>query len=326
MEKLTIQEEIAHLRRELERANRNYYIKNAPTITDYEYDLMMHRLQQLEEENPQFAAADSPTVRVGSDLFSSLEESAPAAASTTSTTGTAPGKRETATAPKGFAQYPHRFPMLSLGNTYDLEELYAFNQRILKSIEEPLQYSCELKFDGTAICLTYKEGKLQRALTRGDGTVGDDVTENVREIAAIPQQLRGDYPADFEIRGEIYMPFKAFEALNRNREEEGDPLFANPRNAAAGSLKLQNPKEMADRGLECVLYHLIAPGYNVATQWEALEAAKSWGLPVSTYSKLCSTIDEAIEYIREWDTRRKSLPFPTDGIVIKVNSLQRRKK
>ena len=331
MEKLTIQEEIAHLRRELERANRNYYIKNAPTITDYEYDLMMHRLQQLEEENPQFAAADSPTVRVGSDLFSSLEESEPVAASTTSTTGTAPGKRAGATAPKaapgataqkGFAQYPHRFPMLSLGNTYDLGELYAFNQRILKSIEEPLQYSCELKFDGTAICLTYKEGKLQRALTRGDGTVGDDVTENVREIAAIPQQLRGNYPADFEIRGEIYMPFKAFEALNRNREEEGDPLFANPRNAAAGSLKLQNPKEMADRGLECVLYHLIAPGYNVATQWEALEAAKSWGLPVSAYSKLCSTIDEAIEYIKEWDTRRKSLPFPTDGIVIKVNSLQ----
>ena len=302
MEKLTIQEEIAHLRRELERANRNYYIKNAPTITDYEYDLMMHRLQQLEEENPQFAAADSPTVRVGSDLFSSLEESEPVAASTTSTTGTAPGKRETATAPKGFAQYPHRFPMLSLGNTYDLGELYAFNQRILKSIEEPLQYSCELKFDGTAICLTYKDGKLQRALTRGDGTVGDDVTENVREIAAIPQQLRGNYPADFEIRGEIYMPFKAFEALNRNREEEGDPLFANPRNAAAGSLKLQNPKEMA--------------------HWEALEAAKSWGLPVSAYSKLCSTIDEAIEYIKEWDTRRKSLPFPTDGIVIKVNSLQ----
>ena len=180
MEKLTIQEEIAHLRRELERANRNYYIKNAPTITDYEYDLMMHRLQQLEEENPQFAAADSPTVRVGSDLFSSLEESAPVAASTTASTtasaatitaagkragATAPKAAPGATAPKGFAQYPHRFPMLSLGNTYDLEELYAFNQRILKSIEEPLQYSCELKFDGTAICLTYKDGKLQRALT-----------------------------------------------------------------------------------------------------------------------------------------------------------------
>lgn len=366
MEKLTVKEEIAKLRSELERANRNYYINNAPDITDYEYDLLMHRLEKLESEHPEYASDDSPTRRVGSDierraqaaepqspaldtkpsavqkgtgvkkgaaakrvaaakrsaetqpdLFSTLEAAAQSSAEVQSSTEA----QSSAPAAKGFIQREHRYPMLSLGNTYDISELYAFDERIRKSITARVEYSCELKFDGTAICLTYTGGRLTRALTRGDGTVGDDVTENIRHIEAIPQTLKGDYPQEFEIRGEIYMPFEAFDNLNRKREEEEEPLFANPRNAAAGSLKMLDPQEVEKRGLECVLYHLIAPDYNAESQAEALAAAHRWGLPVSEYSKICSSIEEVTEYIRYWDTERKRLPFPTDGIVIKVNSL-----
>ena len=296
-------ERIGFLRKELERHNYNYYVLNAPVISDFEFDLLMQELQALEKRWPEFASADSPTVHVGSDL----EDSAKAGYG-------APVAK--------FAQVAHRYPMLSLGNTYSLEELREFDGRIAKDVVTPYTFSCELKFDGTAICLTYRNGRLLRALTRGDGTKGDDVTRNVVNIPAIPQTLRGtDIPEEFEIRGEIYMPFEAFERLNREREEIGEAPFANPRNAASGSLKLQNPEEMRTRGLDCVLYHMLGENLPFKTHIEAIQAAASWGLPVSAYSRKASSIEEAVNYITEWDTRRKSLPFATDGIVIKVNEL-----
>ena len=287
---------IEFLKKELEKHNYNYYVLNNPTITDFEFDLLMGELQGLEKRFPQFATEDSPTRHVGSDLSSGRSTE--------------------------FVQVPHRWPMLSLGNTYDRTELYEFDQRIRKIVTVPYSYSCELKFDGTAICLTYRGGRLLRALTRGDGTKGDDVTRNVVHIPAIPQQLHGTgIPEEFEIRGEIYMPFAAFDRLNAERAEaELDP-FANPRNAASGSLKLQDPAEMRTRGLDCVLYHLLGENLPFKTHSEALEAACSWGLPVSEYSRIADSIDAAVAYIEAWDTRRKTLPFATDGIVIKVNEL-----
>ena len=293
--KAAAQERIEFLKKELERHNYNYYVLNNPTISDFEFDLLMGELQGLEKRFPEFATADSPTRHVGSDL---------SAAST------------------DFEQVAHRWPMLSLSNTYAREELYEFDQRIRKAVSTPYSFSCELKFDGTAICLTYRNGRLLRALTRGDGTKGDDVTRNVVHIPAIPRELSGSgIPEEFEIRGEIYMPFEAFDRLNAERTEAGLEPFANPRNAASGSLKLQNPAEMRTRGLDCVLYHLLGEDLPFQTHIEALEAARSWGLPISSYSRKAQDIDEAVAYIEEWDERRKHLPFATDGIVIKVNEL-----
>ena len=286
---------IEFLKKELERHNRNYYVLNAPTISDFEFDLLMSELQGLERMFPEFATEDSPTRHVGSDLAGKGSD---------------------------FVQVPHRYPMLSLGNTYARDELYEFDNRIRKTADKPYTYSCELKFDGTAICLTYRGGRLLRALTRGDGTQGDDVTRNVVHIPAIPRVLRGEgIPEEFEIRGEIYMPWDAFERLNAARAEAELEPFANPRNAASGSLKLQNPEEMRTRGLDCVLYHLLGENLPFKTHTEALEAARSWGLPVSEYSRVAGDIEAAVAYIDEWDTRRKQLPFATDGIVIKVNEL-----
>ena len=294
--KSAAQERIAFLKRELERHNYNYYVLNQPAITDFEFDLLMSELQELEKRYPEFATEDSPTRHVGSDL--------------------------SAAAGTDFVQVPHRYPMLSLGNTYAKEELYEFDNRIRKTTDAPFTYSCELKFDGTAICLTYRHGRLLRALTRGDGTKGDDVTRNVVNIAAIPRILHGeDIPEEFEIRGEIYMPFAAFDRLNAERTEAELEPFANPRNAASGSLKLQNPEEMRMRGLDCVLYHVLGENLPFKTHIEALEAARRWGLPVSEYSLHAQDIEEAVAYIDAWDTRRKTLPFATDGIVIKVNEL-----
>ena len=257
---------------------------------------MMSDLASLEKMYPEFASPDSPTVKVGSDIA-----------------GKAPGTRE-------FRQYRHRYPMLSLGNTYNIEELQDFDRRAREGADGSFNYSCELKFDGTAICLTYSKGRLVRALTRGDGTVGDDVTDNVRTISSIPVHI-GDVPWDFEIRGEIYMPFASFNALNEERLDIGDQPFANPRNAAAGSLKTLDPKEVHRRGLECVLYHIIGDGLPFKYHSEALEWAAGHNLPVSKYSRLCHDMEEVRAYISEWDTRRKTLPFATDGIVIKVDDL-----
>lgn len=272
--------------------SRKYYVENAPTMSDYEYDQLMRELEDLERQYPEYATADSPTRRVGSDL-------------------------ET-----GFAKYPHQYPMLSLGNTYSIGEVEEFAERASKSLEIPFTYCCELKFDGTAICLTYRNGRLFRALTRGDGVMGDDVTANARKISNVPETLTGEgWPAEFEIRGEVLMPYESFDRLNREREANEDQPFANPRNAASGSLKLQDPEEVARRGLMCTLYHIPAGQVNYPTHDEALKAAQQWGLPVSDKRRLCKDIDEIEAYIAHWDTARKELPYATDGIVIKINEM-----
>ena len=292
-------------------ANRRYYVDNAPTLSDYEFDMLLKELENLEKEHPQFATPDSPTRKVGSDLKTQTlfhDEAAPV-------------KKE-------FDQYPHCYPMLSLANTYDIPEIQAFAARASKEIGNSFTYSTELKFDGTAICLTYRQGKLVRALTRGDGTIGDDVTRNVRHIRNIPQFLTSPsdrsvspWPEEFEIRGEIYMPWEAFERLNEERLKDDEQPFANPRNAASGSLKLIDSSQVANRGLECTLYHMLGENLPFQTHRQALDAAAQWGLPVSDKRKICSTIEEIEDFITFWDTERKTLPFATDGIVIKINEL-----
>lgn len=296
-----IQNRIEELSRLLREANRRYYVDSAPDMSDYEYDMLMKELQGLEEEYPQFRKEDSPTRRVGSDL--AVQKG---------------GK---------FRQYPHKFPMLSLGNTYNINEIQEFADRAGKTIASPFTYSCELKFDGVAICLEYRDGVLYRALTRGDGSVGDDVTENVLRISNIPKRLSGSgWPAEFEIRGEIYMPYRAFDALNEEKLRDEEQPFANPRNAASGSLKLTNPDEVAARGLECTLYHLLGRDLHFRTHDEALRSAMKWGLPVSDKRRICRNILEIEEYIDFWNVERRKLPFATDGIVIKINELDIQKE
>ena len=303
MEKKQAAIRIEELRTILDEANRKYYVENAPVLSDYDFDMLLKELEALEKEYPEFLAADSPTRRVGSDL----------AVPDPSRTGS-----------KEFEQFPHRFPMLSLGNTYDMTEVASFVERARKGIGNAFTISCELKFDGTAICLTYRNGKLVRALTRGDGTVGDDVTENVRRISNIPQVLASSatpWPDEFEIRGEIYMPWAAFDRLNQEREKDEEQPFANPRNAASGSLKLIDSNMVANRGLECTLYHMLGENLPFETHEQALDAASGWGLPVSGHRRIFKTLEEVESYINNWDTERKTLPFATDGIVIKVNEL-----
>ena len=298
MEKTLANIRINDLRGMIEDASRRYYVDNAPILSDYEFDMLLKELEALEKMYPDLAAADSPTQIVGSDRR------------------------------KEFEQHPHRYPMLSLGNTYDIPEIEAFAERAAKGIGNSFTYSCELKFDGTAICLTYRNGRLFRALTRGDGTIGDDVTANVRQISNIPQVLSmpsdgktSHWPDEFEIRGEIYMPWAAFDRLNEERVKDDEQPFANPRNAASGSLKLLDSSMVADRGLECTLYHMLGEDLPFQTHDQALMAASSWGLPVSDKRKICGCIEEIEEFIAYWDTERKNLPFATDGIVIKVNEL-----
>ena len=306
-----IKNRIDELRAQIAENNRLYYVESAPVISDYEYDMLMNELIALEKAYPEFVTPDSPTQKVGSDLRNGTSAAADTASSRN----------------HEFSQYPHRYPMLSLGNTYDITEVEAFAERAMKILGKPFTYSCELKFDGTAICLTYRKGQLFRALTRGDGVVGDDVTANVRHISNIPQSLKGSgYPDEFEIRGEIYMPYKAFDRLNEERMRDEDPPFANPRNAASGSLKLLDPSEVAHRGLECTLYHILSDTMPFNTHDEALTAAASWGLPVSDKRKVCRNIGEIEEYIKYWDTERKALPFATDGAVIKINEIDYQKE
>ena len=284
---------VAELKVTLWQNSRRYYVENAPTMSDFDYDHLMRELEDLEKAFPDLLTPDSPTQKVGSDLDN------------------------------GFAQFPHKYPMLSLGNTYNIGEIEDFVRRAEKELGDVgFSYSCELKFDGTAICLTYRNGKLFRALTRGDGVVGDDVTANVRMISNIPLTLKGTgWPEEFEIRGEILMPYASFDRLNRERIENEDQPFANPRNAASGSLKLQDSREVAKRGLMCTLYHIPAQSVAFATHSEALDAAASWGLPVSDERRVVTGLDGVEEYINYWDKQRKFLPFATDGIVIKINEL-----
>ncbi len=287
----------AQLREELNRHNHNYYVLNQPIISDFEYDLLLQELLTIEKLYPSLLQADSPTQRVGSDITTS------------------------------FTQVVHKYPMLSLANTYSIEELKDFDNRVRKTLDSEPEYVCELKFDGTAIGLSYVNGVLQQAVTRGDGERGDDVTSNVRTIKSIPLQLQGNnFPQEFEIRGEIFMPFKAFDRLNNEREIEGEQPFANPRNAAAGSLKLLDSKEVANRGLDCFLYYLLGESLSFNTHFDSLEHARKWGFRVSDHYKKCTTIEEIFAYIHHWDEARKSLPYATDGVVIKVNSYAQQRR
>ena len=295
MYKNEAQARIEHLKAVLTESSRKYYVENAPDMSDFDFDRLMHELEALEAEYPEFATPDSPTRRVGSDLAENGENG-------------------------NFAKYPHKYPMLSLSNTYSIAEVEEFAERAAKSLDAAFSYSCELKFDGTAICLTYRDGHLFRALTRGDGTMGDDVTENARQIANIPRQLQGSgWPAEFEIRGEVLMPFSSFERLNREREINEESLFANPRNAASGSLKLTDPKEVGRRGLMCTLYHIPGGQLDLPTHSAALDAARDWGLPVSEERRVCGSIAEVEAFIAHWDKARADLPFATDGVVLKIN-------
>ena len=297
---------IREIREILWENSRKYYVENAPTMSDYDYDHLMYELEALENEYPDLVTPDSPTRRVGSDLENKSQ------------TG-----KVLVSARKDFEQYPHKYPMLSLGNTYNIGEIEDFVARASKSIGKPFTFSCELKFDGTAICLTYRNGELYRALTRGDGVIGDDVTDNVRKISNIPTHLKGSgYPEEFEIRGEILMPYESFDRLNKERIDNEDAPFANPRNAASGSLKLLDPEEVGRRGLWCTLYHIPSPDTNFVTHDDAMRAAASWGLPISDKRRICRGINEIEEYISYWDRERKFLPFATDGIVIKINELE----
>ena len=290
---MTPQERIAQLRRELHNHNHNYYVLNAPEISDYEFDRLMRELQDLEAEHPELYDPTSPTMRVGSDITNE------------------------------FVQVAHRYPMLSLGNTYSEGEVRDFYERVQRALgNEPFELCCEIKYDGVSISLTYEEGRLVRAVTRGDGVQGDDVTANVKTIQSIPLVLQGDdYPADFEIRGEILMPWEQFDRLNREREAQEETLFANPRNAASGTLKLQNSSIVASRKLDAYLYYMLGEELPDAGHYECLQHASRWGFKISPAMRKCSTLDEVFDYINYWDVERKNLPVATDGIVIKVNSL-----
>ncbi len=292
-----VRQRIEELRRQLEEHNHRYYVENAPTISDFEFDSLMRELQELEAANPQYADPDSPSVRVGSDLTTE------------------------------FRTVRHRFPMLSLGNTYSLDELHEFLDRIRRETGREPEVVCELKFDGTAISLTYEHGRLLRAVTRGDGAEGDDVTANVRTIRSVPLRLRGEgWPDYFEIRGEVLMPYASFDRLNAEREAAGEPLLANPRNAAAGTLKQLSSAVVARRGLDCTLYQIAGDEIPFATHMAGLEAARGWGFKISDKMRICRTTAEVDDYIAYWDKARRELPFPTDGVVIKVDDFALRRQ
>lgn len=291
-----VEARIKELRETLEMHNYNYYVLSSPTISDFEFDQLMKELQTLEEAHPEYADPNSPTQRVGSDLS------------------------------KDFASIVHKYPMLSLGNTYSEGEVRDFFERVARDLNEPFEIVAELKYDGTSISLTYKKGQLVQAVTRGDGTQGDEVTANARTIRSIPLKLMGnDYPEEFEIRGEVLLPWTEFDRLNKEREEQEEPLFANPRNAASGTLKQQNPAIVASRKLDAYFYYLLGEKLPADTHYDNLEAARKWGFKIPRVMRKCTTLQEVFDYISYWDTERKKLPVATDGIVLKVNSLRQQR-
>lgn len=291
-----IEARIKALREELARHNYNYYVLSAPVISDFEFDRKMRELQELEERHPEYADPDSPTRRVGSDLS------------------------------KEFEQVAHRYPMLSLGNTYSEEEVRDFYERTARALGEPFVIVAELKYDGTSISLTYERGRLVRAVTRGDGVKGDDVTANIKTIRSVPLRVLGDdYPESFEIRGEVLLPWVEFDRLNKEREEQEEPLFANPRNAASGTLKQQNPAVVAARKLDAYFYYLLGENLPSDSHYENLRVARTWGFKVPDVMRECHSLREIFDYIAYWDQARKNLPVATDGIVLKVNSLRQQR-
>lgn len=293
MTKEDIQKRITELRGQLDEHNHSYYVLSQPTISDFDFDMLLKELEKLEKENPEFSDPNSPTQRVGSDLN------------------------------KEFDQVRHTYPMLSLSNSYSEEELRDFDQKIRKMTDQQFEYVCELKYDGTSISLQYKNGVLQRAITRGDGTIGDDVTANVKTIRSIPLKLKGaSYPEEFEIRGEILLPFAELERINQEREELGEALFANPRNAASGTLKSQKSSVVAERRLDAYFYYLLGESLPNDGHYENIHEVAKWGFKISPDTEKCANIDEVIAFIRKWHDKRFDLPVATDGIVIKVNSLK----
>ncbi len=288
---MSIEDKIKQLRHELEQHNYNYYVLDAAVISDYDFDMKLEELQKLEEENPAFFDASSPTQRVGGAVT------------------------------KNFETVRHDFPMQSLSNSYSKDELEEWEQRLKKAVDGDIEYVCELKYDGASISLTYEQGKLVRAVTRGDGFQGDDVTNNIRTIRTVPLNLKGDYPDKFAIRGEIVLPFEGFAKLNAERVEIGEEPYANPRNTASGSLKLQDSAEVAKRPLDCLLYGLTGTDLQIGSQFEGLEKSRAWGFKVPKEAKLVKNIEQALEFIKYWDIHRHDLPYETDGVVIKVNNI-----
>jgi len=291
-----IQQKIERLRHELEQHNQNYYLLDAPSISDYDFDMLLEELQDLEAKHPEFYDENSPTVRVGGGIT------------------------------KVFPTVQHQFRMYSLDNSYDFDDLEDWEKRIIKTIDEPVEFVAELKYDGASISILYENGKLSQAVTRGDGFQGDEITANVKTISDIPLKLSADFPERFFMRGEIYLTRKNFDKINKAREEEGLDLFMNPRNTASGSLKMQDSAEVRKRGLSAVLYQFISEEFPTETHWELLEKSKSWGFRTSQQAKLCKTLQEVKDFITYWDTERHNLPFEIDGIVLKVNSLQQQRQ
>ncbi|MDB2493643.1 NAD-dependent DNA ligase LigA [Flavobacteriaceae bacterium] len=288
---MNIKEQILQLRNELSQHNYNYYVLDAPSISDFEFDTKLKQLQALETAHPQYYDASSPTLRVGGEVT------------------------------KNFETVVHAQRMYSLDNSYSKDDLMDWETRLRKMVDGPIQYTCELKYDGASISITYENGLLVQALTRGDGTQGDNVTANIKTIKSVPLKLRGDYPEKFEIRGEIVLPFEGFNAMNTERIAAGEEPYKNPRNTASGSLKLQDSAEVAKRPLECLLYSIVGENTSIQTQFENLEKARSWGFKVPAIAKLTDSIDGVLEFVNYWDTHRHELPYETDGVVIKVNSL-----
>ena len=296
MKKSEARARIDILRKEIEEHNNRYYVLNQPTISDFEFDVLLNELDTLEKKFPEFMSESSPTRRVGSDVT------------------------------KEFEQYEHTYPMLSLGNTYSEEEVREFDSRTRKTISQPIEYVCESKFDGASISIIYKNGSLFRAITRGDGIRGDDVTLNVKTIRSIPRNINEkSISGEFVIRGEILMPRAVFNKLNEERTSAGLPQFANPRNAAAGTLKLLDPRIVASRSLDCMVYFLLSEELPHDNHYDNLMTAKGWGFNVADSIRLCKNIDEVFQFISYWDTERKKLPYDTDGVVIKVNSLNQQR-
>ena len=293
---MNIEQKILQLRKELREHNYNYYVLDNPVISDFEFDLKLKELHELERANPEFYDPNSPTLRVGGEVT------------------------------KNFETVPHTYRMYSLENSYSKEDLEDWEKRIEKLVEGKVEFTCELKYDGASISLTYEDGKLVRALTRGDGFQGDDVTANVRTIRSVPLELRGDYPPLFDIRGEIVMPFEGFVKMNAERVEQGEEPFKNPRNTASGSLKLQDSAEVAKRPLDCLLYNLQGERLPIETQYEGLKKAREWGFKVPEAAKLAKNLDEVLEFVDYWDVHRHELPYETDGVVVKVNNLQQQEE
>lgn len=293
---MNAKEKISQLRSQLREHNYNYYVLDTPTISDYDFDVLLKELQALETANPEFDDPNSPTHRVGGQVT------------------------------KNFETVPHEFRMYSLDNSYSKEDLEDWEKRIKKMVDGEVQYTCELKYDGASMSLTYENGMLLRAVTRGDGFQGDNVTTNVKTINSVPLKLKGDFPQKFEIRGEIVLPFEGFTKMNAERVANGEEPYRNPRNTASGSLKLQDSAEVAKRPLECLLYSLKANKLPVTTQFEGLEKARQWGFKVPEVAKLAKSIDEVLEFVNYWDVHRHELPYETDGVVIKVNNLQQQEE